>query len=168
MGASDSTNPLAGSSGRKACDRVDSALGPILKPILGALSTSSGRILKPNDHCVVVLGASPKPIRYSYQAVKLLAKHGYRVIPVHPKARRIDHLPVVNHLSQIVEPVHTLTLYLGPERSRSLIADIVGLAPGRVICNPGSESRELEAALDEAHIPHERACTLVLLRVGQF
>jgi predicted CoA-binding protein len=124
--------------------------------------------LKPKDHCVVVLGASPKPIRYSYQAVKLLDQHGYRVIPVHPKAQRIDYLPVVNHLSQIVEPVHTLTLYLGPERSRSLIADIMGLAPGRAIFNPGSESRELEAALDNARIPHERACTLVLLRVGQF
>lgn len=124
--------------------------------------------MKPKDHCVVVLGASPKPVRYSYQAVKLLDQHGYRVIPVHSKARRVDHLPVVNHLSQIAETVHTLTLYMGPERSRSLIAEIVGLAPGRVIFNPGSESRELEAALDDAGIPHERACTLVLLRVGQF
>jgi hypothetical protein len=64
--------------------------------------------------------------------------------------------------------VHTLTLYVGPDRSRALIQDILDLAPGRVIFNPGTESREMELALDGAHIPHERACTLVLLRTGQF
>jgi uncharacterized protein len=125
-------------------------------------------VLRRQDHCVVVLGASPKPTRYSYQAVKLLDQLGYRVLPVHPKARRIDHLSVLRDLGQIQEQVHTLSLYVGPERSRAMIADILALAPGRVILNPGTESRELELALKNARIPHERACTLVLLRVGQF
>jgi uncharacterized protein len=49
-----------------------------------------------------------------------------------------------------------------------MIGDIVALAPGRVILNPGAESAELELALRNARIPFERACTLVLLRVGQF
>jgi predicted CoA-binding protein len=124
--------------------------------------------IKPHEHCVVVLGASPKPTRYSYQAVTLLHARGYRVIPVHPKAERIDHVPAVHALSAVGEPVHTLTLYVGPERSRGLIDDILDLAPGRVIFNPGTESRDLELALDGARIPHERACTLVLLRTGQF
>jgi len=124
--------------------------------------------IKPHEHCVVVLGASPKPTRYSYQAVTLLHAQGYRVIPVHPKAGRIDHIPAVHSLDAIAEPVHTLTLYVGPERSRGLIRDILDLAPGRVIFNPGTESRELELGLDGARIPHERACTLVLLRTGQF
>jgi predicted CoA-binding protein len=116
----------------------------------------------------VVLGASPKPVRYSYQAVKLLADHGYRVIPVHPKVARIDQVPVVHDLKRIQEPVHTLTLYVGDARSRDLIDDIVDLRPGRVIFNPGSESRRLELALRNAGIPFEHACTLVLLRTGQF
>jgi hypothetical protein len=37
-----------------------------------------------------------------------------------------------------------------------------------VILNPGAESRELERALHDARIPYEHACTLVLLRTGQF
>jgi len=123
---------------------------------------------KPEEHCVLVLGASPKPTRYSYQAVRLLHAHGYKVIPVHPKAERIDHIPVVNLLSSIREPVHTLTLYVGPERVRSMVGDILGLNPERVIINPGAESRDLELALKNARIPYERACTLVLLRTGQF
>jgi predicted CoA-binding protein len=126
------------------------------------------RHLKPEEHTVVVLGASPKPTRYSHQAVKLLASKGYRVLPVHPKAARIDHVPVVGRLAAIREPVHTLTLYVGAERSRDMIADIVALSPGRVIFNPGTESRSLELALKDARVPYERACTLVLLRTGQF
>ncbi len=134
----------------------------------GARTLHGGDALAPKGHCVVVLGASPKPTRYSYQAVKLLDQRGYRVIPVHPKARRIDNLPVVQDLGAIHGQVHTLTLYLGPERSRGLIPKIVALAPRRVILNPGSESRDLELALTDARIPYARACTLVLLRVGQF
>ena len=117
---------------------------------------------------MVVLGASPKPTRYSFQAVKLLHDRGYRVIPVHPKAQRIDQIPAVRSLDVIREPVLTLTLYVGPERSRHLIDDIVGLSPGRVILNPGTESRDLEYALENGGVPYEHACTLVLLRTRQF
>lgn len=124
--------------------------------------------LEPAEHCVVVLGASPKSTRYSYQAVKLLQEKGYRVLPVHPKATHIGRIEAVSHLASIREPVHTLTLYVGPERSRGMIDDIVTLAPGRVILNPGAESPDLEGALKDAQIAHEHACTLVLLRTSQF
>lgn len=117
---------------------------------------------------MVVFGASPKPVRYSYQAVKLLNDKGYRVIPVHPKAQRIEQIRVTHRLDEIQEPVDTLTLYIGPERVRQHIDAIVDLRPGRVILNPGAESRELELALANARIPYEHACTLVLLRTNQF
>lgn len=117
---------------------------------------------------MVVLGASPKPVRYAYQAVKLLSDRGYRVVPVHPSATRIEHLPAVRRLDQVQGAVDTLTLYIGPIRVRGLIDAIVRLRPGRVIMNPGAESRELGQALDLAGIPYEHACTLVLLRTGQF
>jgi predicted CoA-binding protein len=123
---------------------------------------------KPQERTIVVLGASPKPVRYSYQAVRLLADQGFRVIPVHPKAERIDHIPVVHDLSSITGPVDTLTLYIGPDRVHPHVQSIVRLRPRRVILNPGAESHELEVALANARIPCERACTLVLLRTGQF
>jgi predicted CoA-binding protein len=125
-------------------------------------------VRKTGDRTVVVLGASPKPVRYSYQAVKLLHEKGFRVIPVHPRAQRIEHLPVVHSLTAVTEPVDTLTLYIGPERVQSQVQAIVDLKPGRVILNPGAESHALELALRNARIPFEHACTLVLLRTGQF
>ncbi len=122
----------------------------------------------PEDHRVVVVGASPKPARYANRAVRELKAGGYIVIPVHPKIRKIEGLPVEHTLSTIHERVHTLTLYVGPVRSRGLADDIVRLNPGRVILNPGTESDELEARLRSHHIEFLHACTLVMLRTGQF
>jgi len=98
----------------------------------------------------------------------MLDDHGYNVIPVHPKVSRIDRIPAVSDMRHIQGPVHTLTMYVGPARSKAMIGDILDLAPGRVILNPGTESHALEVALKNARIPHEHACTLVLLRTGQF
>lgn len=122
----------------------------------------------PSPQRVAVLGASHKPERYSNQAIRLLLEYGHTVIPVHPRLDRVEGLPVVTRLDQITEPVDTLTLYIGPERSNELIDTIVRLHPGRVIFNPGTENPTLETRLDAAGIPHERACTLVLLRTAQF
>ena len=123
---------------------------------------------RPEDHRVVVLGASPKPARYANRAVRELVAGGYHVIPVHPKVREIECLPVVHKLDTIHERVHTLALYVGPERSLALADDIVRVNPGRVILNPGTESAELETRLRARHIMCLHACTLVMLRTGQF
>lgn len=117
---------------------------------------------------VVVLGASHKPERYANQAIRLLLEHGHSVVPVHPRLDVSEGLPVVHTLGEIDGTVDTLTLYIGPERSALVAEDIVRLRPGRVIFNPGTESATLEAQLDAAGIRHEEACTLVLLRTGQF
>jgi len=123
---------------------------------------------RPQDHNVVVLGASLKQTRYANMAQRLLMEQGYRVIPVHPKIKEIEGVAVVHNLRAIHDPVHTLTLYVGPERSRPLIDDIIRLNPRRVIFNPGSESAELERHLRDRHIPHVEGCTLVMLRTNQF
>jgi hypothetical protein len=123
---------------------------------------------KPEDHVVVVLGASPKAGRFSNMAVRQLQAKGYRVIPVHPTADTIAGLPVVHSLRSVSGKVHTLTLYLGPLRTREQLEDIIALAPGRVIFNPGTESPELEARLRSRRIQCIRGCTLVMLRSGQF
>lgn len=117
---------------------------------------------------VVVLGASPKPERYSNKAVKKLVKHGHRVIPVHPVVEEIEGLKVKKGLSEISESVDTLTLYIGPQNLSHLISSIIQLKPKRVIMNPGAESEELAQALEQAGIPYLKKCTLVLLDSGEF
>ena len=120
------------------------------------------------DKNVAVLGASDNPERYSYKALKMLTEHGYNAIPVHPVLDEIEVIKVVKNLGDISENVYTLTVYVGPARISPLLEEIVKLKPERVILNPGTESEELKAALDKASIPYIEACTLVLLRTGQF
>jgi predicted CoA-binding protein len=127
-----------------------------------------GNYLMKNNTAVVVLGASPKSGRYSNMAVKQLISNGYKVIPVNPGHSQIEGLDSVSSLSEIKEPVHTLTLYLSPVWSERIEDDIINLNPDRVIFNPGTESSKLRESLNDSGIPYLEACTLVMLSTGQF
>ncbi len=124
--------------------------------------------MNPAEHHVAVLGATPKPERYANQAVRLLLEKGYKVTPIHPRIDEIEGLAVASSLEAVEQPIHTLTLYVGPARLEPLTDAILAARPGRVIFNPGTETPSVQRALDEAAIPWEEACTLVLLRTGQF
>jgi hypothetical protein len=117
---------------------------------------------------VVIIGASDNPERYSHQAQLLLRQHGHEVVPVHPKLTAIEGVPVVADVSAISGPVDTVTLYVGPQISLTLKDKLIALKPRRVIFNPGTENAALEESLTAAGIACEEACTLVLLRTGQF
>ncbi len=117
---------------------------------------------------VAVLGASPKPDRYSNQALRLLAKLDYRPLPVNPAFPEIEGMTCFPNLAAIGEPVHTVSLYLRESRSTPLIDDILAAQPQRIIMNPGAENEELAAAASSAGIEVVEACTLVMLRTGLF
>lgn len=119
-------------------------------------------------HAVAVLGASPKPERYSNKAIRLLLEHDHAVFPVHPAMDEVEGLPVNKSLSDINGPIDTLTVYISSKHSSPMTDEIVRMKPGRVIFNPGTENPELYTCLETAGIPFEEACTLVLLNSNQF
>ena len=128
------------------------------------------REINEKDHReqVVVLGASPKPERYANKALHMLGEYGHEVLPVHPAHENIAGHQVYPDLKRTPPGADTLTLYLSPRLSEPLAGDIVDYRPGRVIMNPGTESPLLKKALEDAGIPWQEACTLVLLRTNQF
>jgi len=117
---------------------------------------------------VAVLGASPKEDRYSFKAVRMLKEHGHTPIPVHPAGHMVDGVPGVKSLSDIREPIDTLTLYVNAAISNVEFDRIMQLKPRRVVFNPGAENDELAERLTEAGIETVKACTLVMLRTEQF
>ena len=117
---------------------------------------------------VAVVGASPKPDRYSNKAIRMLAEYNHTPIPVAPVHKTIEGYDVYESLAQITPPIDTVTLYLGPARQESVINEIIKLAPGRVIFNPGTENPEAKERLESASIQVIDACTLVLLKTNQF
>lgn len=122
----------------------------------------------PANRNILIVGASKKEDRYANMAQQLLMEKGYPVFPVSKKDDEILGIKTCPSIDEVTEPVDTVTLYVGPARQHDLIAEIVALHPRRVIFNPGTENPAAYAALDSAGIDHEEACTLVLLRTGQF
>ncbi|MBT4792516.1 MAG: CoA-binding protein [Halobacteriovoraceae bacterium] len=117
---------------------------------------------------VIIIGASDKPERYSYQAKNLLSEYGHKTLLVHPRLQQIEGQEVYHGLSEIKETPDTISMYVNPKLSSPLLSDILRLAPKRVIFNPGTENQDLCTELNKHGIKTEEACTLVLLRTGQF
>jgi predicted CoA-binding protein len=121
-----------------------------------------------NPLSVAVLGASDQPDRFSYQAVAALLAQGHAVFPVTPKNISLPPLTVYQTLADVPRPLHTITLYVNPLRLEAVVDEIIAAKPDRVIFNPGTEHPEIERRFQDAGIEVMEACTLVLLRTGQF
>lgn len=131
-------------------------------------SSSSERVAAER---VAIVGASNKPDRYSYKAFSMLQSYGHEPFPVHPKLSKLDGVacyPTLKALHDAGISIDTVTLYVKRAISSALEAEIVALNPKRVIFNPGAENAPLAQALVRRGIAAVEACTLVLLRTGQF
>jgi predicted CoA-binding protein len=117
---------------------------------------------------VAVLGASNKPDRYSYQAVMLLREKGHTPYPIHPIVQVIEGIPVFASLDRLPVAIDVATLYLGPANQEHVAEGLLRMRPRRVIFNPGAENPALAERLRAVGIEPLNACTLVLLKTGQF
>lgn len=117
---------------------------------------------------VVVIGASENEERYSNKAMKMLAEYRHNPIPVAPAKDRILDRKVYACARDVTEKVDTVTMYVGPARQEGLFEQIITLKPNRVIFNPGTENSAEYDRLKAAGIEVIEACTLVMLRTGQF
>jgi len=115
----------------------------------------------------LVIGASEKPDRYSNMAIRRLRAAGHPVVALGLKEGRVEDVDIHTGYPAFAD-IHTVTLYVGPQHQSSLFDYIGSIHPQRVIFNPGTENPELMEKLDAANIPYIEACTLVMLRVGQF
>lgn len=117
---------------------------------------------------VVVIGASSNPDRYSYLALNMLAEYGHKVFPVSQKESEINNIATFKSLDQITEAIDTITVYVNPKILETFKDQIVKVHPKRIIFNPGTENSALIKYFEDNGIKTVEACTLVLLRTGQF
>jgi predicted CoA-binding protein len=117
---------------------------------------------------VAVIGASPKPDRYAYRAMQLLAEHGHRAIPINPAFDEILGQKCYRSIAEVPDKIDTVTLYLSEARSTPLIDEIIGARPRRIIMNPGAENDTLAEKARTHGIEVVEDCTLVMLRSGTF
>lgn len=115
----------------------------------------------------LVLGASPNPDRYGFKATAMLREYEHPVIPFGLKPGRIAGVDIVQELPNDID-LDTITLYLGPANQVPYYDYILKQKPKRVIFNPGTENPELQDKLKQIGVTPVIACTLVMLRTGQF
>lgn len=113
------------------------------------------------------MGATPDSSRYAYLATRMLNDYKHEVVPFGIKKGEINGQTIVNEPPQDSD-FDTVTLYLGPRNQPQYYDYIIGLKPKRVIFNPGTENPEFEAMLEANKIEPIEACTLVMLRTGQY
>lgn len=119
---------------------------------------------------VAIIGASDKEGRYAKLAQELLIEKGHHVIPINPVKSTVGGLKAYPSLSEVPADVviDTVTLYVRPDILERQLPAILDRKVRRVIFNPGTESELQQAELEQAGISCEQACTLILLRTGQF
>jgi len=121
-----------------------------------------------SSETVAVIGASPKPDRYAYKAMRMLMEYGHKPLPINPAFTEVLGEQCHPKISDARQPIDTVTLYLRESRSTPLIEEILGAKPRRIILNPGAENEMLAQKARAAGIEVLEACTLVMLRTGQF
>lgn len=121
-----------------------------------------------NTQKVLLLGASTNPERYAYMAAKLLLQKSYEVILVGIKAGNLNSTKIETDKNKIFLDIDTITLYVGAKNQSEWYEYILKTNPRRIIFNPGTENPELYEKAKQQGIECIEACTLVLLRTGQF
>ena len=115
----------------------------------------------------LVLGASIKPGRFSYLAIKSLTKHGVEVFAIGARNGEVDGIQILTE-KPLIDKIHTVTLYLNPKNQSSYIDYIIHLKPQRIIFNPGTENSDLLVKARSEKIEVVFDCTLVMLNNGSF
>jgi uncharacterized protein len=120
------------------------------------------------EKVTLVLGASPNPERFSYDAVKSLQRSGIPVIAVGKREAEIGNLTIRKGMPSDIGFVHTITMYLSAKNQKEYYSYILSLHPRRIIFNPGTANRELSQLAEKEGIEIVDSCMLVMLNTGVF
>ena len=117
----------------------------------------------------VIVGVSPNQTRYSFAAAELLLENQIEFVPIGMKRGSVLGRPILDiRTKPVIEDVETITFYIRPELQSSWQDYLISLKPKRMIFNPGTENNEFEQMAESVGIEVIEACTLVMLRTGQY
>ncbi|MBK8882803.1 MAG: CoA-binding protein [Bacteroidales bacterium] len=120
------------------------------------------------DKTTLVLGASSKPERFSFDAIRSLQKNNIPVIAVGRREADLGDIRIMKGMPHDIGPVHTVTLYLSAINQKAFYSYILSLKPKRIIFNPGTTNPELAALAALKGITVVNECMLVMLNKGIF
>jgi uncharacterized protein len=120
------------------------------------------------EKTTLVLGASPKPERFSYDAVRSLQRNNIPVIAIGRRDADLGDIRISKKFPEELTGVHTITLYMSAANQKEYYSSIFSLNPKRIIFNPGTVNPELEEMARKKGIEVVNGCMLVMLNRGSF
>ncbi|MEM9548600.1 MAG: CoA-binding protein [Bacteroidota bacterium] len=115
----------------------------------------------------LVFGASKNPARYSNIAMRMLKEYNHPIVAIGGRDDEFDGTKIITGHPDL-EGIDTITMYMGEGRQAEHEDYLLSLQPRRIIFNPGAENRALFMKAQSQGIEAIEACTLVLLRTGQY
>ncbi len=114
---------------------------------------------------IAVLGASADRSKYGNKCVRAYASAGWRVFPVNLRETEIEGLPAYSDLEAVAEKIggriHRISVYLPPETTRGLLAELAAAGAEECFFNPGSADPETLQEATRIGIVARDACSIV-------
>lgn len=101
---------------------------------------------------IAVVGLSPKTHRDSFMVAYYMQGQGYRIIPVHPKAKEILGETVYPDLTHIPRPVDIVNVFRAPDKIKPVAEEAVKLKPKVFWMQLGIENNDAACLLEAAGI----------------
>jgi uncharacterized protein len=114
----------------------------------------------------LVLGASARPERFSYEAIRSLQKYNIPVIALGRRDADLGDIRIRKGIPDDITGVHTVTLYMSAKNQEDYYSFIFSLKPKRIIFNPGTINSELAKMAMQKGIQVVNECMLVMLNKG--
>ncbi len=115
---------------------------------------------------VAIVGASPKPERYSHQAVLRFHDRQYTVWPVNPAGLEVAGISSFRSLGELPGRADIICMYVNPDTGLSMLDAIVAAQPQVLWLNPGADGEPLASAARARGLHVVEACSLVALSYG--
>ena len=112
---------------------------------------------------VAVIGASNNRAKFGNKAVRAYQAQGYRVIPVNLTEPVVEGLPALKSVLDIPDPVDMATVYVPPEATLAVLAELERKQVPEIWINPGAESDEVIAEARRRGLNAIFACSIVAI-----
>ncbi|MFN8254644.1 MAG: CoA-binding protein [Bacteroidales bacterium] len=115
----------------------------------------------------LVIGASTKPERFSFKAIRLLRKYNIPVVAIGLREGDVEDVKILKGKPELKD-IHTVTMYIGPQNQPDYYEYILNLNPERIIFNPGTENELFKKMINSKGVKTIENCTLVMLNSGTY
>ncbi len=110
------------------------------------------RAILRDTHRIAVVGASVNPQRPVWQVMRVLAEHGYEVIPVGPKVAGnvIDGMPGYASLTDVPGKVDMVDVFRNPQVVPEIARQAIAIGAGTLWLQPGAVNLQAAAEARDA------------------